>query len=89
MLQKTLERGILVFVLFAFYTAVVLLSSPKVSPPFDEPNHLRSGMAQLSQGRYVDVEKAWWTLLDPMHPPSDIFPAALAWLNGRSAVCSQ
>lgn len=69
----------------AFFLVVVLSSSPGLSPAFDEPNHIRSGMTMLSLGRYVDEAQAWWTKLDPLHPPFDALAALFAMLSGKSA----
>jgi hypothetical protein len=70
---------------FGLYLGFVLFSSPQLSPSFDEPNHIRSGMGMLTQGRFIDTERAWWTKIQPLHPPSDILPALFARWDGRSA----
>lgn len=73
-----------VVLLLAFYFGLVRYSSPRLSPAFDEPIHIRAGMTLLTRGAYVDTQKAWWTEVDPLTPPMDMFPALLARMNGQS-----
>jgi 4-amino-4-deoxy-L-arabinose transferase-like glycosyltransferase len=62
------------------YLVVVATASRRLSPTYDEPIHLRNGMAMLTHGRFIDVEKAPWTAPDPLTPPAD----ALFALAGRA-----
>lgn len=70
--------------LLAIYFALTVPASPRLSPAYDEPIHIRAGIAALTGGRYVDATKAWWTALDPMAPPIDAIPGAVALLAGQT-----
>lgn len=70
--------------LLVFYLALVVYGSVNLSPAFDEPIHIRAGMTLMTRAKYVDTEQAWWTGFDPLTPPIDMLPAALARLNGES-----
>lgn len=67
-----------------YYAAAVGYSAPRLSPAYDEPIHIRCGMTMLTRSAYVDTQKAWWTGIDPMTPPMDMLPAALARWSGES-----
>lgn len=72
------------FFLTAAYFYLVVTASPEVSPTYDEPAHIRSGMTILTRGAFVDTKQAWWSSIDPLHPPFDIIPALFAKLSGQT-----
>jgi hypothetical protein len=74
--------ALLTFILLLFL-AVVVYSSMRLSPAFDEPIHIRAGMALLTGGKYVDTQQAWWTEFDPLTPPIDVVPALFARWSGE------
>ena len=82
--RASLQEFGLLLALMLVYFSLVAYCSQKMSAAYDESSHIRAGMTMLSGGRYIDREKAWWSAQDPMLPPSDIFPAGIAWLTGLS-----
>jgi hypothetical protein len=69
--------------LIAAQLLVVAPASSRLSPATDEPAHLRSGMAMLTHGRFVDPAK-WWTVPDKLHPPADMLDALAARAVGQT-----
>lgn len=65
------------------YAGLMAFANGRLSPAVDEPNHVRSGLTMLSGAAYVDAERAWWTGLDPLHPPADMLPGLLAHAAGQ------
>ena len=69
------------------YLAVVVWGSSRLSPAYDEPAHIRSGLNMLTRDAYADPVAAPWTRPNPVHPPSDVLPALLALWSGQSLDC--
>jgi 4-amino-4-deoxy-L-arabinose transferase-like glycosyltransferase len=69
--------------LIGTYVAIVAISSPQLASPIDEPTHIRDGLTHLTRGRFVDAERAPWTVPSP-YSLLTVFPGALAAVAGQS-----
>jgi len=81
---STQFEKIFLAIAIASYFVVVTYSSSKLSPTYDEPIHIRSGITMLTVGKYLAQSRAWWAALDPFAPPGDVLPAAIALAAGAN-----
>jgi hypothetical protein len=66
---------------------LVLFCSFRLSPAYDEPSHIRSGLNMMTREAFVDTRHAPWTRPNPVHPPADMVPALFARGNGQDPDC--